>query len=164
MRGGLRDDCARGEKRRQKLSRQRENVRGSRARRNRNWSVTTDLRVESSYVEDGRLHVLVGLNEGAAGEREVPRGGLLNTDGWQMRSPTGSRRLRDLTAAYIDLREEVLFNAEKQRSGDLEGERGERLGEICSADFIKCAGEGKPHFIKCGFGEAAEMAVELEVA
>ena len=144
------------------MSRQRENVRGSRARRG--WSVTTDLRVESSYVEDGRLHVLVGLNEGAAGEREVPRGGLLNTDGWQMRSTTGSRRLRDSTAASIGLREEVLFNAEERRSGDLEGENGERMGVIFSADFIKCAGERKPHFIKCGFGEAAEMAVDLEVA
>ena len=155
MRGGLRDDCARGEKRRQKLSRQRENVRGSRARRG--WSVTTDLRVESSYVEDGRLHVLVGLNEGLAGESGLPRGGLLNTDGWQMRSPTGSRRLRDLTAAYIDLREEVLFNAEKQRSGDFEGKNGERMGEICSADFIKCAGEGKPHY--CHFVSSSRMSM-----
>ena len=47
-----------------------------------------------------------------------------------------------------------MFNAEKQRSGDLEGENGERKGVIYSADFIKCAGEGKPHFIKYGFDGA----------
>ena len=28
--------------------------------------------------------------------------------------------------------------------------------EITPADFIKCAGDGKPYFIKCGFGNAAE--------
>ena len=136
------------------MLRQRENARGRRARRG--WSVTTDLRVESSYVEDGRLHVLVGLNEGLAGEGGLPRGGLLNTDGWQKRSPTGSRRLRDLTAASPGLREEVLFNAEERRSRDFEGRSDARKGVSCSADFIKCAGEGKPHFIKCGFGEAPE--------
>ena len=59
--------------------------------------------------------------------------------------------LRDSTAASLGLLDEVLFNAEKRRSGDSEGERSERMGEIFSADFIKCAGEGKPHFIKCGF-------------
>ena len=155
----------RSEKRRQKLSRQRENVRGSRARRG--WSVTTDLRIESSYVEDGRLHVLVGLDEGAAGEREVPRGGLLNTYGWQMRSPTGSRRLRDLTAASLGSLDGFLFNAEERRSGDLEGESAARKDSSCSADFIKCAGEGKPHFIKCGFGGGAfcgQIAMLEEVA
>ena len=138
-------------------------MRGSRARRNRNWSVTTDLRVESSYVEDDRLHVLVGLDEGAAGEGGLPRGGLLNTDGWQSCSANASLTSCS-TAASLGSLDDVLFNAEKRRSGDLEGERDERMGEICSADFIKCAGERKPHFIKCGFGEAAEMAVELEVA
>ena len=143
------------------MSRQRENVRGSRARRE--WSVTTDLRVESSYVEDGRLHVLVGLNEDAAGERDVPRGGLLNTEGWQSCSANASLTSCS-TASSIGLRDEVLFNAEKRRSGDLEGESAAKKGASCSADFIKCAGEGKPHFIKCGFGEAAEMAVDLEVA
>ena len=55
------------------------------------------------------------------------------------------------TAASLGLREEVLFNAEKRRSGDSEGERDERMGVICSADFIKCAGERKPHFIKTGW-------------
>ena len=65
----------------------------------------------------------------------------------RLTSPLASR----FTAASLGLLDEVLFNAEEQRSGDLEGERGERMGEICSADFIKCAGERKPHFIKCGF-------------
>ena len=59
------------------------------------------------------------------------------------------------TAASLGLLDEVLFNAEKRRSGDSEGENGERKGVIYSADFIKCAGERKPHFIKCGFGEEA---------
>ena len=120
----------------------------------RGWLETTDLCVESSYVEDERLHVLVGLNEGLAGERDVPRGGLLNTEGWQSCSANASLTSCS-TASSIGLRDEVLFNAEKRRSGDLEGERGERLGEICSADFIKCAGERKPHFIKCGFDNGA---------
>ena len=91
----------------------------------RGWLVTTDLRVESSYVEDGRLHVLVGLNEGAAGE-------LFNSEaGKELRltSPLASRS----TAAN------------------------------CSAG-IKCAGDEKPHFIKCGFGETKGTAVGLEVA
>jgi hypothetical protein len=42
-----------------------------------------------------------------------------------------------------------------------------RKSVICSADFIKCAGERKPHFIKCGFGEAAfcdEIAMRGKVA
>ena len=133
----------------------------------RGWLETTDLRVESSYVEDGRLHVLVGLNEGAAGEREVPRGGLLNTDGWQKARLTSRLMLRDLTAASLGLRDEVLFNAEKRRSGDLEGESAARKGSSCSADFIKCAGDGKPHFIKCGFGGGAfcgQIAMLEEVA
>ena len=37
-----------------------------------------------------------------------------------------------------------------------EDSRSRKRGKICSADFIKCAGERKPHFIKCGFGDAAE--------
>jgi hypothetical protein len=78
---------------------------------------------------------------------------LSNTDGWQSCSTTVSLLLRDSTAASIDLRDEILVNAEERRSGDLEGERGERKSSSCSADFIKCAGDGKPHFIKCGLGE-----------
>jgi hypothetical protein len=156
MRGGLRDDCARGERSgEKKLSRQRENVRGSRARRG--WSGTTDLRLESSYVEDGRLHVLVGLNEGATGKRDVPRGGLLNTDGWQKAPLTLRLTLRDSTAASIGLRDGVLFNAEERRSRDLEGERGERKGASCSADFTKCAEEGNPHY--CHFVSSSRMSM-----
>jgi hypothetical protein len=140
MRGGLRDDCARGERSgEKKLSRQRENVRGSRARRG--WSVTTDLRVESSYVEDGRLHVLVGLNEDAVGNGGLPRGGLLNTDGWQKSRLTSRLMLRDSTAASIGLRDEVLFNAEERRSGDLEGESCERKG-VRSGETIRFMGGG----------------------
>ena len=78
----------------------------------------------------------------------------------RLTSPLASR----FTAASLGLIDGVLFNAEEQRSGDLEGENGERMGEICSADFMKCAGEGKPHFIKCGFGAAAKSVVDLEVA
>ena len=78
------------------------------------------------------------MQERRARDRAVRRGVFLNTDGWQMRSPTGSRRLRDSTAASFGLLDEVLFNAEKRRSGDLEGENGERRGVIYSADFIKC--------------------------
>ena len=65
----------------------------------------------------------------------------------RLTSPLASR----FTAASLGLLDDVLFNAEERRSGDSEGERGERMGEICTADFIKCAGKGKPHFIKCGF-------------
>jgi hypothetical protein len=75
----------------------------------------------------------------------------LNTDGWQTAPLTLRQMLRDSTAASLGLIDGVLFNAEKRRSGDSEGERGVRKGESCSADFMKCAGEGKPHFIKCGF-------------
>ena len=124
-------------------------MRGCRARRG--WPLATDLRVESSYVEDGWLHVFVGLNEDAAGDGGLPRGGLLNTDGWQTAPLTLRQMLRDSTAASLGLIDGVLFNAEKRRSGDWEGERGERMGERCFADFMKCAGDGKPHFIKCGF-------------
>ena len=35
--------------------------------------------------------------------------------------------------------------------------------EITPADFIKCAGEGKPHFIKCGFGDVCHFEM-VEVA
>ena len=64
---------------------------------------------------------------------------------------TSRLMLRDSTAASLGLLDEVLFNAEKRRSGDSEGESCERMGVIFSADFMKCAGERKPHFIKCGF-------------
>ena len=64
----------------------------------------------------------------------------------RLTSPLASR----FTAASLGLLDEVLFNVEKRRSGDLEGENGERKGVIYSADFIKCAGEGKPDFIKYG--------------
>ena len=73
----------------------------------------------------------------------------------RLTSPLASR----FTAASLGLREEVLFNAEKRRSGDSEGENGERKSVICSADFIKCAGEGKPHFIKCGFDPMGSVPI-----
>ena len=76
----------------------------------RDWATTTDLRIESSYVEDGWLHVLVGLKDSSTVADAMP----------------------------------IKTNR--------------------PADFMKTAGERKPHFIKCGFGEAAEMAVDLEVA
>ena len=53
-----------------------------------------------------------------------------------------------------------LFHTETRRHG----EGGVPNGASATADFMKTAGERKPHFIKCGFGEAAEMAVDLEVA
>ena len=87
---------------------------------------------------------------------------LSNTDGWQkarLTSPLASR----FTAASLGSLDDVLFNAEKRRSGDSEGENGERKGVIYSADFIKCAGERKPHFIKCGFGDACHFEM-VEVA
>ena len=89
------------------------------------------------------------MQERRAQDRAVRRGWFNSEAGKMLRltSPLASR----FTAASLGLLDEVLFNAEEQRSGDLEGERGERMGEICSADFIKCAGKGKPHFIKCGF-------------
>ena len=81
--------------------------------------------------------------------RAVQRGWFNSEAGKMLRltSPLASR----FTAASLGLLDEVLFNAEERRSGDLEGERSERMGEIFSADFIKCAGEGKPHFIKTGW-------------
>ena len=88
----------------------------------RGWLVTTNLCVGSSYVEDGRLHVLVGLNEGAAGERGLPRGVLLNTDGWQKSRLTSRLMLRDSTAGLNDASVGFVFNAEERRSGDWEGE------------------------------------------
>ena len=103
------------------------------------------------------------LQERRVQDRAVRRGEFLNTEAGKMLPLTRPLASR-FTAASIGLREEVLFNAEKRRSRDSEGESCERMGVIFSADFIKCAGERKPHFIKCGFGEAAEMAVELEVA
>ena len=62
----------------------------------------------------------------------------MNTDGWQRAPLTLRQMLRDSTAASLGLLDEVLSNAEKRRSGDLEGENGERRGVIYSADFIKC--------------------------
>ncbi len=41
------------------------------------------------------------------------------------------------------------------------GSDAEQKGASSSADFMKCAGEGEPHFIKCGFGE---VGVAWEVA
>ena len=65
----------------------------------------------------------------------------------RLTSPLASR----FTAASLGLLDEVLSNAKKRRSGDWEGESCERMGVIFFADFMKCAGERKPHFIKCGF-------------
>ena len=61
---------------------------------------------------------------------------LSNTDGWQRCSTTVSLSLHDSAAESIDLREEVLFNAEERRSGDLERESGEGMGAICSAGIM----------------------------
>ena len=90
------------------------------------------------------------------------RGEFLNTDGWQRAPLTRPLLLRDSTAASLGSLDDVLFNAEKRRSRDLEGERGGRMGEICSADFIKCAGERKPHFIKCGFDPMGSGPIGLD--
>ena len=73
------------------------------------------------------------------------RWGWFNSEAGKMLRLTSLLASR-FTAASLGLLDEVLFNAEKRRSGDFEGENGERMGEICSANFIKCAGEGKPHF------------------
>ena len=56
------------------------------------------------------------------------------------------RRISRFTAASIDLRDGIFVNTEERRSGDLEGERGERKDSSCSAG-IKCAED----FMKCGF-------------
>ena len=91
------------------------------------------------------------MEERRARDRAVRRGVFLNTDGWQKARLTSRLMLRDSTAGLNDASVGFVFNAEERRSGDLEGERGERMGERCFADFMKCAGDGKPHFIKCGF-------------
>ena len=96
------------------------------------------------------------MQERRARDRAVRRGWFNSETGKVLRltSPLASR----FTAASLGSLDDVLFNAEKRRSGDLEGESCERKSVICSADFIKCAGERKPHFIKCGFGgEAGTM-------
>ena len=89
------------------------------------------------------------MPERRAQSRAVRRGWFNSAAGKMLRltSPLASR----FTAVSLGLLDEVLFNAEKRRSGDWEGEKGERMDAICSADFIKCAGERKPHFIKYGF-------------
>ena len=53
-----------------------------------------------------------------------------------------------------------------RRHGDTEAlmSRVPRERARFAPQILKCAGEGKPDFIKCGFGEAEEMAVELKVA
>ena len=56
-------------------------------------------------------------------DRAVRRGVFLNTDVWQSCSANDSLLLRDFTAAFLGRCDEVLLNAEKQRSGDLDGER-----------------------------------------
>ena len=131
------------------------------ARRN-NASEPRGKRSVSRVRVRGRLFAR-RLQERRVQDRAVRRGEFLNTEAGKMLPLTRPLASR-FTAASIGLREEVLFNAEERRSGDLEGARGARMGASCSADFIKCAGEGKPHFIKCGFCGEAGMAVELEVA
>ena len=66
--------------------------------------------------------------------RTVRRGWFNSEAGKELRltSPLASR----FTAASIDLRDGILVNAEERRSGDLEGERGERMGVICTAGIM----------------------------
>ena len=65
--------------------------------------------------------------------------------------------LRDSTAGLNGANGWDVLNAEKLRSGDSEGENGERMGVICSADFIKCAGEF--YFIKCSFDPMGSVPI-----
>ena len=78
----------------------------------------------------------------------------------RLTSPLASRSTAGLNAARVG----VGLNAEERRNRVFGEQRAARKGSSCSADFIKCAGEGKPHFIKCGFCGEAGMAVDLEVA
>ena len=125
----------RREKRRQKLSRQREREK-----------------------DEG-----VGVDDSDAGFVMLSESLFFNSEaGKELRltSPLASRSTAGLNAARVG----VWLNAEERRNRVFGEQSAARKGEIFSADFIKCAGEGKPDFIKCGFGEAEEMAVELEVA
>ena len=104
------------------------------ARRN-NASEPRGKRSDSRVRVRGRLFAR-RMQERRAQNRAVRRGGFNSEAGKMLRltSPLASR----FTAVSLGLLDEVLFNAEKRRSGDLEGENGERRGVIYSADFIKC--------------------------
>ena len=58
----------------------------------------------------------------------------------------------------------VVSHTEARRHGAFGVSSAAGMVVSCPTDFMKTAGERKPHFIKCGFGEAEETAVELEVA
>ena len=79
------------------------------------------------------------MEERRVRDRAVRRGEFNSEAGKMLRltSPLASRSTAGLNGARVG----VGFNAEERRSGDLEGERGERMGVRCSADFMKCAGE-----------------------
>ena len=74
----------------------------------------------------------------------------------------------DSDAGFVMLSESLFFNSEAGKELRLTSPLASRsTAANCSADFIKCAGDGKPHFIKCGFGEAAfcgEIAMRWRVA
>ena len=77
----------------------------------------------------------------------------------RLTSPLASRSTAGLNAARVG----VGLNAEERRNRVFGGQS----AASCSADFIKCAGDGKPHFIKCGLGEVAfcgEIAMRWRVA
>ena len=81
----------------------------------------------------------------------------------RLTSPLASR----LEAALIGLGVGGVSHTEARRHGGFDEQSAARKGEICSADFMKCAGDGKPHFIKCGFGGGAfcgQIAMLEEVA
>ena len=114
MRGGLRDDCARGESGAKKLSRQRERTQG-----------------------EG-----VGVDDSDAGFVMPSEGSFFNSEaGKELRltSPLASRSTAGLNAARVG----VGLNVEERRNRVFGGQSAARR----SADFINCAGYGKPHFI-----------------
>ena len=104
----------RREKRRQKLSRQRERAKGE----------------------------CVGVDDSDAGFVMLSESLFFNSEaGKELRltSPLASRSTAGLNAARVG----VGLNAEERRNRVFGGKSAARR----SADFIKCAGERKPHFI-----------------
>ena len=103
----------------------------------------SDLRVRVR----GRLFAR-RMQERRAQSRAVRRGWFNSEAGKMLRltSPLASR----FTAASLGLREEVLFNAEKRRSGDFEGESVERERELLRR-FYKMCGREKTTFYKMWF-------------
>ena len=96
----------------------------------------------------------VGVDDSDAGFVMLSESLFFNSEaGKELRltSPLASR----LEAALIGLGVGGVSHTEARRHGGFDEQSAARKGEICSADFIKCAGAEEPHFIKCGFGEAA---------